>query len=118
MQKVMNAQQEIMTHIENSQLHGSVMELEQLIQYEIGVDEYAIWRGRSYIDLLVWISVKKAYVNINNDDKKCFNCSVKRGWYDICTKTNPQRISYYKDENLRSLPMSEKMSFECCELPM
>ena len=73
------------------------MELEQVIQYEIGVGEHAIWRGRSYIDLPLWISVEKACVNINNDDNECFEYSVKRGWYDTHTKTNPQIISYYKE---------------------
>ena len=36
-----------------------------------------------YIDLPSWASVKKACVNSNNDDNKCFDYSVKRGWYDI-----------------------------------
>ena len=42
----MNAQQEILTNMENAQLHESGMELGQVIQYEIGVCEYAIWRGK------------------------------------------------------------------------
>ena len=75
------------------------MELDHVIQGEIGVGEYVIWRGTSYIDLPLWISVKKACVNINNDDNKCFEYSVKYGWYDTHTKTNPQIINYYKDEN-------------------
>ena len=66
----MYAQQEIITHIENAQLHESGMESDQVIQYEIGVGEYKIWRGKSYIDLPQWISVKKACVNINNNDNK------------------------------------------------
>ena len=117
-QKLLKAQQEVITNIENAQLHESGMELEQVIQYEIGVGEYTIWRGRSYIELPSWISVKKACVNINNNDNKCFEYSVKCGWYDIHTKTNPQRMSHYKDENFKDLPMSQKISFECCEYPM
>ena len=116
--KLLKAQQEVITNIENAQLHESGMELEQVIQYEIGVGEYTIWRGRSYIELPSWISVKKACVNINNNDNKCFEYSVKCGWYDIHTKTNPQIMSHYKDENFKDLPMSQKISFECCEYPM
>ena len=56
----MYAQQEIITHIENVQLHESGMESDQVIQYEIGVGEYTIWRGKSYLPQ--WISVKKACV--------------------------------------------------------
>jgi len=91
MQKLMNAQQEIITDIDNSQLHEPGVELGQVIQYEIGVREYAIWRGTSYIDLPSWISVKRACVNINKDDTTWFEYSVKCGWYDMHTKTNPQR---------------------------
>ena len=94
------------------------MELDQAFQYEMGVGEYAIWRGRNYVDLPSWISVKKACVNINNNGNKWFEYSVKCGWYDIHTKTNPQRISYYKDENFNNLSMSETISFECCAYPM
>ena len=88
MQKLMYAQQEIITHIENAQVHESGMELEQVIQYEIGVGEYTIWRGKSYIDLPQWISDKKACVNINSNGNTCFEYSVKCGWYNIYTKTN------------------------------
>ena len=55
----MYAHQEIITHIENVQVHESGMELDQVTQYEIGVGESTIWRGKSAIDLSQWISVKK-----------------------------------------------------------
>ena len=98
-QKSICAQQEIVTNIENAQLHASGMELDQVVQYEIGVGEYTIRRGKSYIDLPQWISVNKACVNINNDDNKCFEYSVKCGWYNIHAKTNPQRLGHYNDDN-------------------
>ena len=63
-QKIINAQQEIITNIENPQLHKFGMELDQVIQYEIGVGEYTIWRGRSYIDVPEWISVKNVSILI------------------------------------------------------
>ena len=55
----MYAQQEIITNIENTQLHESGMELDLVIQYEIGDGEYAIWRWKSYFDLPLWMSVKR-----------------------------------------------------------
>ena len=70
------------------------------------------------IDLPSRVGVKKACVNMNNNDNKCFEYSVKCGWYDIHTKTNPQRLSYYKDENFKNSPISETISFECCAYPM
>ena len=82
----MYAQQDIITNIDNAQLHESGMELDQVIQYEIGVGEYIKWRGKSYIDLQQWISVKKTCVTINNNDNKCVEHSVKCGWYSIYTK--------------------------------
>ena len=87
----MNAQQKIITNIENAQLHESGMALEHVTSYQIGVGESTMWRGRSYIDLPSWNNVKKACVNTNNDDNKCFEYSVKCGWYDIHTKTNPHK---------------------------
>ena len=82
MQKLINVQQETITNIEHAQLHESGMELDQVIQYEIGVGEYTIYRGKTYIDLPQWISVKKACVNSKNDDNKCFEYSVTCGWYN------------------------------------
>jgi hypothetical protein len=73
---------EIITHIENA-LHESGIELDQAIQYEIGVGEYTIWRGRSHTDVPQWMSVKKACVNISSDDDKCVQYSVQCGWYNI-----------------------------------
>ena len=64
------------------------------------------------------LALKIACVNINNNGNKWFEYSVKCGWYDIHTNTNPQRISYYKDENFNNLSMSETISFECCAYPM
>ena len=58
-----------------------------------------IYGEENVIDLPSRISVKKACVNVSNDDNKCFEYSVKCGWYDLHTETNPQRISYYKDDN-------------------
>ena len=55
--KLPKAKQQIRTNIENAQLHESGMELDQVIQYEIGVGEYTIWWGRSYIVLPECISV-------------------------------------------------------------
>ena len=57
-------------------------------------------------------------VNIDNNDNTCFEYSVKCCWYNIHTKTNPQRLGHHNDENFKNLPLSGTISFECCEYPM
>ena len=44
-----------------AQIDLNSIQLAELLwsRYEIGVGEYAIWRGRSYIDLPLWINVKR-----------------------------------------------------------
>ena len=58
-QKIIYAQQARIRNIENPQLHDSGMELDQVIQYDIGVGEYTIWRGISYTDFPQQINVEK-----------------------------------------------------------
>ena len=106
-----------MTNIENAQLHECGMGLDQAIQYEIGVGEYTIRRGRSYIDLPSWISVKKACLNLNNNVNKCFEYSAKCGWYGTHTKTDPQRISYYKDENFKICQCQKQYLVNVVQIP-
>ena len=59
LQKLINAQQEIITNIENAQLHESGMELDQAMQYYIWVGEYAIWRGKVILICLYGLVLKR-----------------------------------------------------------
>ncbi len=40
-------------------------------------------------------SLKKAVINIKNDDDNCFIYSVLCGYLDICDKPHPERVNQY-----------------------
>lgn len=53
------------------------------------------FKGNSYIELPEWISRKKAIVNIQNRDEKCFMWSLLSTLHLV--DTHPERITYYKN---------------------
>ena len=68
----------IMTHIENYQETGSAWYFKEVEKLEIHTVEYNPTKGSSYIPLPDWISNKKAIVNIENKDEKCFLWCILR----------------------------------------
>ena len=53
-------------------------------------------RGESYIDSPEWVKNKKATINPENDDDKCFQYALKIALNYQNIKKNPQRISNIK----------------------
>ena len=64
--------------IEAYQQKGSAWYLKEVVQLEIHTVEFNPAKGSSYIKLPQWISNKKAIVNIQNKDEKCFLWCVLR----------------------------------------
>ena len=64
--------------IEMYQQTGSAWQFKQVDKLEIHTVEYNPTKGSSYIPLPDWISNKKAIVNIQNKDEKCFLWSILR----------------------------------------
>ena len=64
--------------IEAYQQTGSSWQFKQVDKLEIHTIEYNPTKGSSYIPLPDWISNKKAIVNIQNKDEKCFIWSILR----------------------------------------
>ena len=64
--------------IEAYQQKGSAWYLKEVVQLEIHTVEFNPAKGSSYIKLPQWISNKKAIVNIQNNDEKCFLWCVLR----------------------------------------
>ena len=65
-------------HIENYQETGSAWYFKEVDKLEIHTVEYNPTKGSSYIPLPDWISNKKAIVNIENKDEKCFLWCILR----------------------------------------
>lgn len=61
----------------------------------MGVVAYAPLKGATYIPLPKKIKDKKAVLNIQNHDKKCFLWSVLAAKHPITRKDQPQRIHHY-----------------------
>ena len=64
--------------IEAYQQNESSWQFKQVYRLEIHTIEYNPTKGSSYIPLPDWISNKKAIVNIQNKDEKCFLWSILR----------------------------------------
>ena len=64
--------------IENYQETGSAWYFKEVEKLEIHTVEYNPTKGSSYIRLPEWISNKKAIVNIQNKDEKCFLWCILR----------------------------------------
>ena len=64
--------------IENYQETGSAWYFKEVEKLEIHTVEYNPTKGSSYIPLPDWISNKKAIVNIENKDEKCFLWCILR----------------------------------------
>ena len=64
---------------------GSGWTYEKTIGINVDFWEYKVRRGSSYIKLPKEIDVKKACINIKNDDNFCFDLKKNLG----CVKTSP-----------------------------
>ena len=91
--------QEIMEKVETYQQNGSGWYLNEVIELEIHTAAYVPFNGSSYIPLPDWIVRKRAILNIQNKDNKCFLWSILR--YLHPKEKNGSRIEdlrKYEDE--------------------
>ena len=75
---IKNSQDKIFESISNYINNGSGWYFKQIVKLEIHINEYKVMRGSSYIPLPDWIMRKKAIINIQNKDDKCFLWSILR----------------------------------------
>ena len=80
--------------IENYQETGSAWYFKEVEKLEIHTVEYNPTKGSSYIPLPDWISNKKAIVNIQNKDEKCFLWCILRYLHPI--DKNKERLTDLK----------------------
>ena len=71
----------IIEDLEAFQKNGSGWYFKEVVNLEIHTNEYEPMKGSSYIPLPDWISNKKAIVNIQNKDQKCFLWCILRYLY-------------------------------------
>ena len=73
----------IIEDLEAFQKNGSGWYFKEVVNLEIHTNEYEPMKGSSYIPLPDWISNKKAIINIQNKDEKCFLWCILRYLYPI-----------------------------------
>ena len=89
-----NSQEKINESIGNYINNGSGWYFKQIVNLEIHINEYKVMRGSSYIPLPDWIMRKKATINLQNKDEKCFLWCILR--YLHPTKINENRLTDLK----------------------
>ena len=88
--------------IEKMEISVSGLVLTQVSKLKFHYDKYNPTRGGSFLELPDWIKKKKACINIQNEDNKCFKYSVQCGVCKIYEKDHACKIHHYKniDDNL------------------
>jgi len=88
---------------------GSGMVLDAIVEFRINIFKYEPLAGSSFIPLPVELERKRAIVNVENEDEKCFMWSVLAGKYP--SKSNKNRVSSYKQHE-------NKLNMEGIEFPV
>ena len=91
---ISNSKSKILGGIGEYQKNGSDWYFKEIYQFEIHTNEFRPMRGSSYIPLPDWIMRKRATINIQNKDDKCFLWSVLR--YLHPREKNENRLSDLK----------------------
>lgn len=84
----------VLNRIDEVELRGSGFSLCEIIELNIQVCNFEKISGSTYIELPEFLKRKRAIINVQNDDNKCFQYAVLSALFPA--EHNPQRISNYK----------------------
>ena len=87
---------DIETRILEMALYQSGLIVDKVLEIHIMYNKYNPTRAGKYIDLPKWIKSKKACINIQNNDDKCFKYSVQCAYNKIYEKKHPEYFYHYK----------------------
>ena len=86
----------IKTQAENPRMPESSFTLHKIMHLNINFHRLPLTRGSSYIELPKWIASKKAVINPNNNNEKCFKWAVIAALYHEEIEKDHQRVSRLK----------------------
>ena len=66
-----------------------------IVSIPIHYDKYDPKRAGRCIELPEWIKLKKACINIKNNDQKCFKYCIQSKVYDKISKHHPEEMCHY-----------------------
>ncbi|KAK3104922.1 hypothetical protein FSP39_013260 [Pinctada imbricata] len=119
-QHLANAFQKLHNSYQNFERDGSGWTIDKIYKLEISTAEYVPLSGSSYIPLPPSIQKKKAVLNIQNNDQKCFLWSIIASIHPVYRTDSPYRVSNYiqYEEELKTdglvfpVPLSQIKHFE------
>ena len=106
---VMNVQNPIDTDMEEFQERESGWSLKSILNLVVNIYKFNSMRGSSYIDLPPFIKNKKACINVENKDDKCFKWAILSALYPARMSTN--RVTNY-------VPYKNDLNFKGIEFPV
>lgn len=83
----------VLDRIEDLCLQGSGFSLGEILELEIQISRFERLRGSSYIDLPPFLKDKKAVINVQNGDNRCFQFAILSALYPAVK--NAHRSSNY-----------------------
>ena len=92
---------EILAKIDKFQNKGSGWQFERVVSFDINLDPFEPLEGSSYFPLPYKLAVKKAIINVKNEDDKCFKWAVTSAVFP--RKKNGQRLDDELMENAAKL---------------
>ena len=95
-QKLNQMATDIEFQLDKMEMSESGLALKHIDKLKFNYDKYNPTRGVSYIELPEWLKLKRACINIQNTDDKCFMYSVQCGVCKVYEKDHPNRIYRYK----------------------
>ncbi|KAL4083434.1 hypothetical protein QTP88_028750 [Uroleucon formosanum] len=86
-----NEKIKIVNEIEEFVMKNSQWRLHQILSLGININKYVPFKGSSYIPLPKHIGDKKAIINVQNKDDKCFLWAILSALHPV--EKNPQRVT-------------------------
>ena len=119
-EQLAKAYQNLYNSYQNFERDGSGWSIDKILKMEVNIVEYIPLAGSSFIPLPSKIAKKKAILNIQNIDQKCFLWSVLATLHPLPWNQNPNLVSHYKQYanqlNIEGLefpiPLSQIKKFE------
>ena len=94
-EQIAEAFQQLYLIINDFNTLGSGWNLEAILGFELGVGKYSPLTGNSYFRLPADLAKKKAIINVQNHDNKCFLYAVCAGLMIKRNLPHPERVAHY-----------------------
>ena len=99
--------------MENFEIRCSQWVLNRILSLELGIKRYTPLRGRPYVPVPSALANKKANINVQNENNKCFLWAVLSGLHPAnihsYTVTNYRKLEHKFDDALHGIEFPVKL---------